>query len=172
MQAADPEDPWLQYEWGTTLLALGPALTLKDAAMHMEVAAAIFAKVSQEIATAQQQGVSIPKGSQLTELDGRTPLTALSALQAAMRPLVAFLEAADAASAAEQGLVEQACDVMKRLCHLKLQVVLVRQQQQAADQQGLQDAMKAARQCMADIEQRPGCAAQAEKLRKMVRVKK
>lgn len=189
VQATDPEDPWLQYEWGATLLALGPTTHIKEAAMHMEVAAAIFAKASQDLmAGGQQQGAgaaSANKGSQplmlhLTELDGQTPLTPLTALQAAMRPLATFIVAADEVRGADDGVAgKQVCDIMQRLCHLKLQVVLVRQQMQSAAaagtahklEEGLQGAMKAARQCMADIGQRPGCSEQAAKLHQMVRVK-
>jgi hypothetical protein len=99
-----------------------------------------------------------------------------------MRPLAAFREAAGEVGAVDDGAVgQQVCDIMQRLCHLKLQVVLVHQQLQMAgaagqgrasiSEEGLQGAMKAARQCMADIDQRPACSEQAAKLRQMVRVK-
>lgn len=189
VQAADPEDPWLQLEWGAALLALGggPGSNLRDAAMHLEVAAAIFAKASQDMLGAAQGGSSGGGGEQassarkllqLTELDGTTPLTPLSALEAAMRPLVVFRDAAEASASGGGHLTAaQLCETLQRLCHLKLQTVALLQQQQQGGGGGgggganAAAALSAVRQCMEDISGRPACAAQAAQLRKMVRWK-
>lgn len=180
VQAADPEDPWLQLEWGAALLALGgdPASNLRDAAMHLEVAAAMFAKASQDLLGASSSGAG-GGGEQgrkllhLTELDGTTPLSPMRALEAAMRPLVVFRDAAQAAGG--KGVaVAQLCETLQRLCHLRLQTVALLQQQEQQGGGGVGDAAKAAaigavRQCMDDIGGRPACAAQAVQLRRMVR---
>lgn len=181
VQGADPEDPWLQYEWGVTLLALGPSSNLKEAGTHLEVSAAIFAKAAQDM-LAQQQGSSQssqPGGSKaLTELDGKTSLIPLTALHAATRPLTAFHEAA--AGSTDSGVVAQLCEMLQRLCHLHLQAVMLLQQQRQpgtgggsdeANGRALQGATEAARQCMAAISKRPACKAHAANLRKMVRIK-
>jgi hypothetical protein len=179
VQAADPEDPWLQLEWGAALLALGgdPATNLRDAAMHLEVAAAMFAKASQDLLGASSSssggGEQGRKLLHLTELDGTTPLTPMRALEAAMRPLVVFRDAAEAAGG--KGVAAaQLCETLQRLCHLRLQTVALLQQQEQQGGGGVGDAAKAAailavRQCMDDIGARPACAAQAAQLRKMVR---
>lgn len=185
VQAADPEDPWLQQEWGAALLALGgaPGSNLRDAAMHLEVAAAIFAKASQDMMGAMPQGAGSSGGEQatrkllhLTELDGTTPLTPLSALEAAMQPLVVFRDAAEAAATGSGDVTAaQLCETLQRLCHLRLQTVALLQQQQQQGGDGGADAamataaLSAVRQCMDDISRRPACAAQAAQLRKMVR---
>lgn len=149
--------------------------------MHLEVSAAIFAKASQDILNARQggnQGSNHPDGAKLllhlTELDGKTPLTPLTALQAAMQPLVTFKEAA--AGSTDSDIVAQLCEVLQRLCHTQLQAVMLLQQQRqaggsGADAKVLQEATEAARQCLTDVSGRPACTAQAAKLRKTVRLK-
>jgi hypothetical protein len=181
VQGADPEDPWLQHEWGVTLLALGPSSNLKEAATHLEVSAAIFAKAAQDLLV-QQQGSSQSRqagGSKaLTELDGKTLLSPLTALHAAMRPLAAFQEAAT--DSTDRQIVPQLCEMLQRLCHLHLQAVMLLQQQRRAGAGGgsdeaegraQQDAADAARQCMAGISERSACKTHAANLRKMVRIK-
>lgn len=192
VQAADPEDPWLQYEWGATLLALGGPSTsttqLKEASVHLDVAAAIFAKASQDmqLAGGRGQGNSASSGStkggprllHLTQLDGKTPLSPLAALQAALRPL----ELLRGAWARGGGAV-QSCDVLQRLCHLKLMLLQYLQQQAMAasasasvsvSEDGrdrlLQDATAAGQACMSELNGLPKCQRQAETLRSMVRM--
>jgi hypothetical protein len=57
-QSADPEDPWLQWEWGATLLALdrGAGARTREASLHFEVAAAIFGRHTAHLAKAGAGG--------------------------------------------------------------------------------------------------------------------
>jgi uncharacterized membrane protein YgcG len=110
--------------------------------MHLEVSSAIFNHIVQELQAASTQpehgsstkhhkGASA-RSKQLvgyTALDGKTALTPVRALEAAMLPLEQFKAAA--VNASTQAGKELYCEMLKRLCHLRLQmVVLVQQQQQ------------------------------------------
>lgn len=194
VQAADPEDPWLQAEWGATLLALGPTAHLQEASRHLEVAAAIFTKASQELMAqtapahgrpAEQRGAGGASGPHqpdsskllgLTQLDGKTPLTPLTALQAAVQALDGLQ--AVAGGSKDQVVVERVCDGLQQACYIKLHMVALMQQQQEqglvdrSQKEALQAAKGAGRQCLAELSQQPGCAVQAASLRKMVRFAK
>ena len=108
VQSVDPEDPWLQWEWAETLLALNPA-NLKESSTHFQVSAALFMQISSKLAAGQ------PLGTQLySQLDGVTPLTAASASEAAVLPLMSLKNATDEA--------DVRCETLQRICHIKLQV--------------------------------------------------
>jgi len=159
----------------------------------MEVAAAIFTKASQELMThaapahgrpAEQRGAGAsgpkqPDSSKLlglTQLDGKTPLTPLTALQAAVQALDGLQ--AVAGGSKDQVVVERVCEVLQQQCYIKLHTVALLQQQQkqglgdGSQKEALQAAKVAGRQCLAELSQQPGCAVQATNLRKMVRFAK
>jgi hypothetical protein len=192
------------------MLALGGLASLRDAAMHLEVSSAIFNHIVQELqadSTAkhkqpagQQKGQSA-RAKQLagyTALDGKTALTPVKALEAAMLPLEQFTAAAvNATSPASR---ELSCEMLKRLCHLRLQmVVLVQQQQQSASNNGagggssganggssssnggvtaglrqassmkaVLNAKAAGRRCLVELSERRGCEQQAEEIRRLI----
>ncbi|WIA11866.1 hypothetical protein OEZ85_011952 [Tetradesmus obliquus] len=212
-QSADPEDPWLQLEWGATLLALGGLASLRDAAMHLEVSSAIFNHIVQELqpdsgaanqvarSQRQQQKRQSARSKQLagyTALDGKTKLTPIRALEAAMLPLEQFKAAAvNATSQDGRGLY---CEMLKRLCHLRLQMVVLVQQLQHSASNGAADgssgangggsgsssggvtaglrqassikallaAKAAGRRCLVELSERRGCEQQAEEIRRLI----
>ncbi|WIA32001.1 hypothetical protein OEZ86_002854 [Tetradesmus obliquus] len=212
-QSADPEDPWLQLEWGATLLALGGLASLRDAAMHLEVSSAIFNHIVQELqpdsgaanqaarSQSQQQKRQSARSKQLagyTALDGKTKLTPIRALEAAMLPLEQFKAAAvNATSQDGRGLY---CEMLKRLCHLRLQMVVLVQQlqhsasngaadgssgangggsgsssggvtaglRQASSMKALLAAKAAGRRCLVELSERRGCEQQAEEIRRLI----
>lgn len=190
VQAADPEDPWLHYEWGMTLLALGREGSMKEASMHMEVSAALFTQASQDLQEAEEPGSSKhPSAGQpgakkllhYTELDSKTLLTPLTALQAAMRPLEAFQEAAVAET--EPAVITRACELLQRLCFAKLQAATLLDQQHQRGAAGgastgqyqvtlsaVREVAMAAQRCLQELGRRPGCAKHAEQLRKKMHV--
>lgn len=184
IQASDPEDPWLHYEWGMTLLALGPNTQLKEASMHLEVSSALFTQASQDLLEAEQPASKRPTSGQpsgkrllhLTQLDSKTLLTSLTALQAAMQPLTAFQDAA--ATNTEPAVVARACELLQRLCHVRLQAatLLDHQHQRSVaggassedaqvDVGALQEAALAAQGCLQELNRRPGCAQHARHMR-------
>ena len=55
-QSLDPDDPWLQWEWGAALLASGGARRAREAALHFRVAAAVFARHHERLARAAAGG--------------------------------------------------------------------------------------------------------------------
>jgi len=58
-QSLDPDDPWLQWEWGKTLLALDRThQRSQEAALHFEVAAAIFSRHHAQVAGGSAHGES------------------------------------------------------------------------------------------------------------------
>lgn len=212
-QSADPEDPWLQLEWGATLLALGGLASLRDAAMHLEVSSAIFNHIVHELqpdsgaanqaaqSQSQQQKRQSARSKQLagyTALDGKTKLTPIRALEAAMLPLEQFKAAAvNATSQDGRGLY---CEMLKRLCHLRLQMVVLVQQlqhsasngaadgssgangggsgsssggvtaglRQASSMKALLAAKAAGRRCLVELSERRGCEQQAEEIRRLI----
>jgi hypothetical protein len=107
VQSVDPEDPWLQWEWAETLLALNPG-NLKEATTHFQVSAALFMQISSKLAAGH------PGGKMYSQLDGLTPLTAASASEAAVLPLMSLKNVTDSA--------EVRCETLQRICHIKLQV--------------------------------------------------
>lgn len=189
VQSADPEDPWLQLEWGETLFAVGGPAALKEAAMHMEVAAAIFTKVLQQLQESPlkdaKTATSIEKKlSQVTALNGQR-LTPEAALEAANLPLERFKKAA----AADTGGQGAYCEVFKRLCYLRLQIVVVLQKgsgsaqalRQSADEDSsngrrstssaklLLHAETGVRRCLLELSELRGCEQHATELRQTVR---
>lgn len=212
VQSADPEDPWLQLEWGQTLIALGGEAALKDASVHMEVATAIFSRIQQELhdSTAavggadssgngqpakqkkhgKQQGSTAAAkrlSSTYTALDGKTPFTPETALEAATLPLERFKQAASTSSApASKALF---CEMFKRLCHLRLQMVVLVQQTSTAGGTGdsgaapgsvtaglrrvsnmkaVLNAKAAGRRCLIELSEKRGCEEQADEIRRLV----
>ncbi|KAF8071070.1 Tmtc4 [Scenedesmus sp. PABB004] len=171
VQSADPEDPWLQLEWGESLIAHSGGAGLRDAAMHLEVASAMFMRAHQQLSAGGGVGV--------TALDGAA-LTPESALEAAAQPLESFRAAVRAGGAPPSGPGAAGyCELLKRLCHLRLQQVVLAQQAQAAEQQGdagaaQHTAMAAlnakadARRCLLELTERRGCEAAAEEIRRLV----
>jgi hypothetical protein len=60
-QSLDPEDPWLQWEWGEALLATDRAgRRMQEAAVHLEVAAAILSRLHERIADAEDGPAASP----------------------------------------------------------------------------------------------------------------
>eukprot|EP00775_Hariotina_reticulata_P006105 gene6105-6343_t len=205
-QSSDPEDPWLQLEWGRTLIALRPQHNLREAARHFEVSSAIFSHLQQQLLLEQQQSasseVSTMGGSSktkqaikkrpglssltgLTTLDGSTKLDPDSAFKAAMLPLEYFRAAAVDISDPEIRTVY--CELLKRLCSLKLQMVAqVQQAGPKAEGAGgggsgagggsessmhvkvLLSAKAAARRCLTDLSEGQGCKQQAEDIMRMI----
>lgn len=180
----------MQLEWGQTLIALGGDTSLKEAAMHMEVASAIFTRLMQQLqdtgapSTARPVGAAMDRKLALvTTLDG-APLTPESALDAAIMSLETFR--AVAASANGSNVQTSYCDVLKRLCHLRLQmVVLVQQQTASAGPQGdgkgvttglreasstklVLNAKAAGRRCLVELSEQRGCEKQADEMRRLV----
>jgi hypothetical protein len=126
-------------------MALGGQAALTDAARHIEVSSAIFNHIVQGLATAgtqpapssSQHAAQSARAKQLagyTALDGKTKLTPVKALEAAMLPLEHFKAAA--VNASSQSAKEMYCEMLKRLCHLRLQMVVLVQQQQQQQQSG------------------------------------
>jgi hypothetical protein len=191
-------------------MALGGQAALTDAARHLEVSSAIFNHIVQELQTAgtqpqgstsQQHNAKSARAKQLagyTALDGKTKLTSVKALEAAMLPLEQFKAAA--ANASSHSAKEMYCEMLKRLCHLRLQmVVLVQQQQQQSDNNGaggssstsgsnggsgsgsvtaglrqassvkaVLNAKAAGRRCLVELSERRGCEQQTEEIRRLV----
>lgn len=187
VQSADPEDPWLQLEWGQTLIALGANNALKEAAMHMEVASALFARNMQrlqEVDASAADAAVLTKLGQVTALDG-SALTPEALLEAAIMSLERFKQAAATADSVEaRGAY---CEILKRLCHLRLQMVVLVQQSSTAEgghsrqekgvTAGLRgvsatklvlNAKAAGRRCLTELSEQRGCEKQAEEMRRMV----
>jgi len=208
-QSANPEDAWLQLEWGRTLVALRPHDGLMEAARHFEVSSALFRHIQQELLQEQQQqtsssdvsskdsssksrqtskkgrGLSGFKG--LTTLDGSTPLDPESAFKAALLPLEYFKMVA--ADSSDPGVRVAYCELLMRMCSLKLQTVVQVQQatskgegavgeagggsvavggsDSSASVKALLSAKAAARRCLTDLEGQ-GCKQQAEVIMRMV----
>lgn len=154
--------------------------------MHLEVSAALFTQASQDLLEVEQPANKRPASSQpkakkllhLTQLDGKTLLTPLTALQAAVQPLVAYQAAA--VGNTEPAVVARACELLQRLCHVRLQAATLLDQQRQQDLAGglsskqaqveaLQEAALAAQGCLQDLSQRPGCAQHANQLRKKMK---
>lgn len=191
VQSADPEDPWLQLEWGQTLIALGGDAALSEAAMHMEVASAIFTKIMQQLQDVGMAGAQavankalLGKLGQITALNG-SALTSEAALEAAILSLERFMVATSSANSVE--VQEAYCELLKKLCHLRLQmVVLVQQSTAAAGGRQLEDngaaaglreasatklvlnAKAAGRRCLLELSEQRGCEKQAVEMRHMV----
>jgi uncharacterized membrane protein YgcG len=174
--------------------------------MHLEVSSAIFNHIVQELQTAatqsqpstsqpKQQSAKTKQLAGYTALDGKTKLTPVKALEAAMLPLEQAKAAA--ADASSQTGKEMYCEMLKRLCHLRLQmVVLVQQQQQsgsngagssgsgsnggsgsgsvtaglrqASSMKAVLNAKAAGRRCLVELSERRGCEPQAEEIRRLV----
>jgi hypothetical protein len=156
--------------------------------MHLEVSAALFSQASQDLLESEQPASKRPKSGQpnakklvhLTQLDGKTLLTPLTALQAAMQPLVAYQDVA--AGNTEPAVVARACELLQRLCHVRLQAATLLDQQRQRnvaggvsskqaqmDVEALQQAALAAQGCLQDLSGRPGCAQHANQLRKKMK---
>eukprot|EP00879_Flechtneria_rotunda_P010231 GHRR01010697.1.p1 GENE.GHRR01010697.1~~GHRR01010697.1.p1 ORF type:complete len:543 (+),score=175.66 GHRR01010697.1:144-1631(+) len=186
VQSADPEDPWLQLEWGQTLIALGPETNLANAAMHLEVASAIFSRLQHQLqpghGAESSAHVSISKdvNTGITELDGKTRLTPTTALEAAMMSLEVFVTRA--ANNSQPSFHAGACETLKRLCHLRLQMLAITQQAVSASKvdaaagvashskslKAALNAKKAALTCLAELSGRPGCEPQALDVRQLM----
>lgn len=166
MQSADAEDPWLQLEWGATLLAVSGATRLSEAATHLEVAAALFGRVAQQqLAAAQGGGGAGAAPSEVTALDGRTPLSAAAALEAAASAMQALRDATAPPCGAQQQVASATyCGALQRLCHLRLQAAIISR----GDGERGADAEAAGRACIGELEAAPGCEAQNAELRALV----
>eukprot|EP00878_Enallax_costatus_P040100 GHUV01046087.1.p1 GENE.GHUV01046087.1~~GHUV01046087.1.p1 ORF type:complete len:164 (+),score=45.53 GHUV01046087.1:750-1241(+) len=159
--------------------------------MHMEVASAIFTKLMHQLqesgapSTGQTARTSVGrKLAHVTALDGAV-LTPESALEAAIMSLETFRTVA--ASADEADVRASYCDVLKRLCHLRLQMVVLVQHQTATaagspgDDRGVTaglrqasstklvlNAKAAGRRCLMELSEQRGCEKQADEMRRLV----
>lgn len=149
--------------------------------MHLEVSAALFTQASQDLLEAEQPASKRPTSGQasgkkllhLTQLDSKTLLTPLTALQAATQPLTGFQDAAGANT--EPAVVARACELLQRLCHVRLQAATLLDHQHQRGVAGgvsshqvqmgvgaLQEAALAAQKCLQELNRRPGCAQHAK----------
>lgn len=154
--------------------------------MHMEAASALFVRMSQQLLDAEaatrdkargdttsssssrKRNAGLPGRTRVTALDGKTRMTAVSALQAAARPLEVLLAADTTASGGDARRPQGYCLALQRLCQLRLQVLmLIQQQRQQQPQQ--EPSQAAARSCMLQLSKQRGCEQQAAELQKMMR---
>jgi hypothetical protein len=95
-QSADPEDPWLQWEWGATLLALdrGAGARTREAGLHFEVAAAIFGRHHAHLSKAEAGDGSSGGGKEYNSVGTVSGFGSLEDLEGARMDADAMLVAA------------------------------------------------------------------------------
>jgi hypothetical protein len=168
VQSADAEDPWLQHEWGATLLAVSGVARASEAAVHLEVAAALFGRLAQHLALPGGAGAAaddqalLARLARVTALDGESPLTALAAVGAAIGSLEVAVNATGSPAADVTSATH--CEALARLCHLRVQQVGLLQQ---AGESGSAE-QHAPRACMSRLARQPACRRQAAALRRAV----
>ncbi|KAL4459052.1 hypothetical protein ABPG75_013917 [Micractinium tetrahymenae] len=118
LQEADPNDPWLQQEWGLMLVAAGRH---QEALVHLEVAGHIFA--AQLVPTAGDSAADgAPRaGTQhgaVLNAEGTGPISKPAAAAAAVAAYRHAQAAVDGTSAGSTGRIDPAAR-QRVLCHLR-----------------------------------------------------